>query len=116
MMKNDSRTAYFAGLFDGEATIAAYPRKGQSHLRPCVKLNMTCKETMEAVAAHFGGKIMPKKVASGNKPQWHWFVGCNQALDVIDAVRPYLITKAAGADRVLATCQRGVRGRKRIAP
>lgn len=99
---NDIQNAYFAGLIDGEGTIDVYPHKNGSMLRPVVKLNMTCEKTVLAVQRRFGGSVMPKKVKDGNKPQWHWIVTFNKAIIVAMAIRPYLITKTEGADRVLS--------------
>lgn len=70
--------------------------------RPVVKLNMTCEKTVRAVAAHFGGPVMLKTIKEGNKQQWHWIVTFNRAIIVAQKLRPYLITKAENADRVLA--------------
>lgn len=104
--------SYFAGLIDGEGTVGVYPYKQASKMRPVIKLNMTCQKTVLAIHAHFGGSFMPKKVYNGNLPQWHWIVTFNKAIDVAEAIRPYLITKAAMADKILS-CQRKPRGRPR---
>ena len=96
------KLAYFAGLMDGEGNIGIYPQGKSKRLRPCVKLNMTDKETVVAVAEFFGGNVSSKKVANGNKPQWHWSVTYKKASKIIRLLRPYLITKAAAADYVLS--------------
>lgn len=100
-METKTLDAYFAGLIDGEGTVDVYPHKQGSKLRPVVKLNMTCEKTVRAVAAHFGGSVMTKKVAPGHKPQWHWIVTFNRAILVAARIRPYMITKAENADRIL---------------
>lgn len=107
---------YFAGLFDGEGTIAAYPRGGRGKPRPFVKINMTCRETIDTVATHFGGNVLVKKVYGNSKPQWHWVASCNRAIVVTHALLPYLITKREAALILLEKCSYGVQGSHTIIP
>lgn len=89
-MKTD---AYFAGLFDGEAYIGL-ARKGPNSVRPYIQINMTCEETLKAVADHFGfGTVRLKKVPKKNKPQWVWRVMYYNAVHVAKRMLPYSITK-----------------------
>jgi hypothetical protein len=111
-MFDSHKNAYFAGLIDGEGTINVYPYKSGKYMRPVVKLNMTCLATVTAVHDYFGGSLLKKKVKEGFKPQWHWIVTFNKAIDVVEQIRPYLITKAKEADLVLAA-PRGRQGVKR---
>jgi hypothetical protein len=94
--------AYFAGLIDGEGNLNVYPACKGTKLRPVVKVNMTCEKTINRLQAHFGGSVCKKKVPEGRKPQWHWCVTYHKAIAVVQKIRPYLITKAESADRVLA--------------
>ena len=95
--------AYFAGLIDGEGTIDVYDHKGGTKRRPVVKVNMACEATIRRIQEHFGGSVMPKKVYREHyKPQWHWIVTHSRAIYVASRIRPYMITKAALADKVLA--------------
>jgi len=90
-MKTD---AYFAGLFDGEAYVAL-ARKRNS-VRPYIQINMTCEETIRAVADYFGfGTVRIKNVPAGNKPQWVWRVMYYNAVHVAERMLPYSITKKA---------------------
>lgn len=107
-MNRELLNAYFAGLIDGEGTVNVYPYKNASTNRPVVKLNMTCEKTVQAIHAHFGGSIMSKKVYNNHLPQWHWIVTFNKAIDVAEEIRPYLITKAHLADKVLLCTRRPV--------
>lgn len=114
--QSSSLNIYFAGLFDGEGTIAAHEGRNRSKPRPFVKINMTCYKTIVAVAQHFGGSVLTKKVYNGHSPQWHWVVTSNKAIAVIHALRPYLITKREAADDVLERCTYGVQGSRRTLP
>ena len=104
--------AYFAGLIDGEGCMNVYPHKQNKYMRPVVKVNMTCAKTIKALHEHFGGSFMEKKTKEGNKKQWHWIVTHNKAIDVTKLIRPYLITKAEFADKILK-CKKGKQGVKR---
>lgn len=97
------KDAYFAGLLDGEGTINIYPDKVNGNLRPVVKINMTSKKTIDAIANYFGGNVLHKKVYGNSKPQYHWIVTYRKAMQVIERIKPYLITKADLADKVLNT-------------
>ena len=68
------KTAYFAGLLDGEGCF--YLHKKDNGVRPVVQLNMTCEHTVRATQQHFGrGTVRPKKVSNLNgAPQWIWRV------------------------------------------
>ena len=96
------KTAYFAGLLDGEGCF--YLHKKGNGLRPVVQLNMTCERTVRAIQQHFGrGTVRPKKVGSPNwAPQWIWRVYYFDALYVATTTRPHLITNAARADKILS--------------
>lgn len=103
MMDECLRDAYFAGLLDGEGNFGIYVQRKTGVMRPVVKINMTCKDTIQAIADHFGGNAYPKKQYTPNaSPQWHWCVTFHKAVAVIKRIRPYLITKADMADKILA--------------
>lgn len=95
------RTAYFAGIIDGEGSIGFHSQGKGLRLRAVVKVSMTCHKTILALREHFGGSLCTKKVPAGNRPQWCWGVTSRKAHIVACAVRPYLITKAAQADVVI---------------
>lgn len=98
---NPLTAAYLAGLIDGEGNIGAYTSSWKSKPRPVVKINMTCKETIEFVAGVFGGTVYSKKVPLGNQPQWHWGATSNRAIIVLHTLLPHLRTKRALAEDVL---------------
>lgn len=103
-MKNELLNAYFAGLIDGEGTVSVFPYKNGTLLRPVIKVDMTCEKTILALQQHFGGYVGSKKIEllSNRKKQWRWEVTFTKAKEVAIKIRPYLITKAAGADDVIA--------------
>jgi hypothetical protein len=111
-MDRELRTAYFAGLIDGEGTVAVHAHKARSKQRPVIKVDMTCEVTIRALKEHFGGYLGVKKHRPGNKPQWRWEVTFRKAVLVCEEIRPYLITKAEGADAILR-CPKNPQGRPR---
>ena len=111
-MKQMLLDAYFAGLIDGEGTVAVFPYKNGTLRRSVIKVDMTCEKTIRALHAHFGGYIGSKKIESlkNRKPQWRWEVTFSKAKEVAKRIRPYLITKANGADDVIALIPRSKGG------
>ena len=109
-MKNELLNAYFAGLIDGEGTVDVYDYKNAALQRPVIKVDMTCKKTICALKNHFGGYMGIKKVEAkpNRKPCWRWEVTFTKAIEVCKKIRPYLITKADGADRILRFIPRKV--------
>lgn len=101
-MDENIKNAYFAGLIDGEGTVDLFSYKKGTLMRPVIKVDMTCEKTILALRAHFGGYVGKKKTDPANKHQWRWEVTFAKAIDVCNKIRPYLITKAEGADRLLA--------------
>lgn len=101
---DELKNAYFAGLIDGEGTIAVY-KFSSGMTRAIVKVDMTCEKTVRSLHDHFGGYIGVKKVEenTNRKPQWHWEVTHKKALEVCKLLRPFLVTKAENADHVIST-------------
>lgn len=101
-MKTELLNAYFAGLIDGEGYISIRAQT-TGVCRPMVRVNMTCEETVRRLHDHFGGYFGKKavEVRPNRKPQWTWEATFKNAHNVCEALRPYLVTKAAAADAVL---------------
>lgn len=100
-----AKAAYFAGLIDGEGHISMRIRSGDRNCQRkyiYIAVNMTCERTVQALAEYFGGNYKSKKVAARHKPQWVWKATTAAARAVLVEIRPYLITKAAIADEVIA--------------
>lgn len=96
------RDAYFAGLLDGEAHIAL-TRKFPNSFCPTVAVEMTCEKTIRALHLHFGVgtvQFVPRR-KEHYKDQWKWRTVYNGAREVMSRVRPFLITKAIDADKII---------------
>lgn len=95
--------SYFAGLIDGEGCLYLQKRSSSTGLlRPTIEVGMTCKRTIDALQAAFGGNITFKASKTVRKDQWRWRVQDKRAREVIALIRPYLITKRQDADLLLA--------------
>lgn len=91
---NEIRTAYFAGLIDGDGCIGFHRSGKNGARRLVVQVNMTHLETVQALHDYFGvGHVHPKKVYGNEKPQWRWKTTNSAAREVMVAIVPYLITK-----------------------
>lgn len=99
------RTAYFAGLVDGEGWVAVATNSGRKDRKknvPTITVNMTHKETVLALAAYFGGcvhHIAPRM--ERRKPQWKWTVRWNDARRAAAAMLPYAITKRDALQQIV---------------
>lgn len=96
-----NRSAYFAGIIDGEGCIGYYPRRFRKNKTLQVEVEMTHEETVRSIHEHFGVgnfravKLRRNKRTGGyNKQSWKWQVVCNDAKIVIEQIKPWLITKA----------------------
>ncbi len=101
------KLAYFAGLIDGEGHVGCQVYSGAR--RPVLQLQMTCQQTVKAFADYFGTTLRElnspshqKGYARGYKQMYHTRCECHKAYAIVKMLRPYLITKAAAADIVLA--------------
>lgn len=96
---------YVAGLFDGEGSVTiTKPSTKSDRYRVIVQIAMTHKPTIEAVQAAFGGRIQPVKQSvynSNARDRYDWRLSGQAALDFLNSIRPWLITKAAAADVAL---------------
>ncbi len=100
------RSAYFAGLIDGEGHVTLsknQDRKSAIWNVPTIVVAMTDRETIEACQAYFscGSVHVKKKASPHHKTLYAWTVRWNDARFVAGAIRPYAITKAAALDRIL---------------
>lgn len=101
-MNNEIKTAYFAGLIDGEGHIG-FCASGKNYKHPIIQVKMTCEKTIVALHEFFKVGTMQKMKPGKphHKPQYKWRVRYTAAIPVIAKIRPYLITKADAADLVL---------------
>jgi len=90
---NKIRTAYFAGIIDGEGSIGMTSNGKNKPKKFTVEVKMTCLKTVSAIHKHFGvGHILtrPSKNPSW-KNQWRWRVSGQPARLVIEKIKPFLI-------------------------
>jgi len=91
--------AYFAGLIDGEGYVAVEVRKRtdkktmiRQHV--IVRVAMTCRPTIETLAARWPAPIYTKPPAKeGWLEQYIWQRVGGSAREVLIAIRPYAVTK-----------------------
>lgn len=102
------QNAYFAGLIDGEGCLFLEKRSGSraGQVRPTIEVGMTCKLTIEALRAAFGGNITFKAAKGTRKDQWRWRVQDRRAREVLAYIYPHMITKREDADLLLAHWKR----------
>lgn len=93
------KTAYFAGLIDGEGNLGSYSSGANRRVRVEISVKMTCETTIKALQSHFGvGNIRLREPQNKNwKPQWAWRVSDKSAIFVIELILPFLITKKTSA-------------------
>lgn len=106
--------AYFAGLIDGEGNVALNSRgpNRPGGLRPVIKVKMTDKAIIEALAETYGGTVRPRPAANPNcKDQWFWKAENRACRETLNRIYPYLRVKRADAEKLLAYFATTKRGR-----
>jgi|SRR3972149_1025945 len=97
--------AYFAGLIDGEGSMWLEKRGKGKSLCPTLEVKMSCKRTIDALFAAYGGNIRFRPAEKeGWKDQWKWRVTSRKAYAVLLRIRPFMLTKAEKADAFMAAC------------
>lgn len=98
------RTAYFAGIVDGEGHVSLSKNRQREMPQALITVGMTHEATIRALHAHFGvGSTRRREAAKeGWLPQWVWTAKAKMARTVIAELLPYLITKADIARDILA--------------
>lgn len=97
-----SLDAYFAGLLDGEGYIAI-AKKDAKYYRQKISMKMTCKQTVDAIHAHFGVgavRFVPRQNPKW-KDQWEWYCTYDNARMVAERILPFSITKRIDIQRLL---------------
>lgn len=86
--------AWAAGFIDGEGCIAI----ARYTLR--LQVNQVDPAPLIKLRELFGGAIHQQQVLRNSRKRvlWSWAVGARNALYVLEAIRPYLTTKAIQAD------------------
>ena len=110
-MPSETEKAWFAGFLDGEGYIQISQYKGWYTL--IVRISNLHLPTLLKIKALWGKgavKLVPNAPTHG--PFWRWHVKANQALEILEDVFPYLVTKRAEAETAIAF-QRNHTSRKR---
>lgn len=99
--------AYLAGIIDGEGCIMlqrSTARSSAAYVFPVVKIANTSSDLVVWLRSkiEYGAWQYRSKMHEGCKDVHHWCVASNQAIDLLESVRPYLVIKARQADVVSA--------------
>lgn len=95
-MTRRDRTAYLAGLFDGEGSVLIQPCGSLS-----IKLDNTDLPVLEFLVAQFGGPIYRCRPRARRKTCFSWQVYGDVAEAALRKMLPYLIVKRNQADLAL---------------
>jgi hypothetical protein len=104
-MATPVEVAWAAGVFDGEGCITitfqkpgTYRRINNAY-RLYIKVTMGHKPTIEKLHTLFElGAITTQRSNKGHNDAWTWWVASRQAIEVLQKMRPFLVTKAEEAD------------------
>lgn len=90
---NPEEAAYVAGFFDGEGCVNfARGKSGQPHIR--VLIVNTNRAVLEYIQRLFGGDINRTVRQDGWKQSWQLRVGWSRAIQLLEAIEPYVRVKA----------------------
>ena len=97
-MEHNFFTAWCAGFFDGEGCISLQKgtRKKNVHYVVGVSISQRTTESLEAIQAVFGGRILQLKTGV-----YVLYFRYEESQNFITAIRPYLIVKKSQADFLL---------------
>ena len=116
------KTAYIAGLFDGEGwiTIGLFKTATRNRYSLYAGINMTDPRALRDISDIFGGYFkLQKRKKETHRPLHSWIVTTQKASDFIKTVMPFLIIKkeeAALAIRFQERIDRRVTGKYRSGP
>ena len=110
---NDVDAAYIAGLFDGEGSVYYKLTKRKRHDRPGkpvhntwvirMEIAMTDKSILIWLWETLGcGKVKPRKVKPGKKPQWRWRCSHRDAYHVCKVIWPFAHVKLEKINQIIA--------------
>jgi len=104
--------AWAAGLIDGEGCICLlkhpahqFKRAVNDRFTLILKVTMCCKKTVRRLHKMFGvGSCSSRFPKEGQRfsPYYTWWCNAVATKEVLDGIRPYLVTKAIEADVALA--------------
>lgn len=100
----DTEIAWLAGIFDGEGCITISRQKpgkdGRKNwsYRLYLKVTMGHELTINRIFALTGIGTVTIQKSKHHNQAWTWWAASREALNVLDQLRPYLVTKALEAD------------------
>lgn len=104
----ETELAWLAGLIDGDGCISMTRRSPTGRcVNPqyvsVLKVSMCHELTVRYVheLVGFGSVSYKDRGVPGHRPQWSWWATNRQMIRVLEAIRPYLFTKAEEADIAL---------------
>mgnify|MGYP001596051426 FL=1 len=96
--------AYFAGLFDGDGSVAMYASRGRP--TPSEQVHITNIDTRVLSRARelFGGRVVPHTPSRmSRQATWRWYVCGMRAERFLRAIVPHLKIKKVQAEIYLST-------------
>ena len=102
--------AYAAGLMDGEGCITIPESKGKQSCHYYTAIDITLAvpglQTLEWMQKHFGGKVTPRREATGKWQETHsWRIFGDDATEFLRSIFPYLLIKRRHAIVALRLAQ-----------
>jgi len=110
---NDVDAAYIAGLFDGEGSVLfkrGVEKKKKHNGKPVhntwvirMEIAMTDQSILIWLWETLGcGKVGPRKVKPGKKPQWRWRCSHRDAYNVCKVIWPFVHVKLEKINQIIA--------------
>lgn len=97
LMTTQEKTAYAAGLFDGEGCIQIYRQKNTNYFSVFAKVAMTTRQPLLFLQRLYGGSVCVRPVRGGRRPQWDWTVTGRACEQFLESVMTVLIVKGQEA-------------------
>jgi len=99
MSWQETELAYLAGFVDGEGSITIFRSGKRYHLR--FDIFNTNEDVLRWIQVTFGGCVrrVTSRCKETWKPEFMWYVGQQQASDILSACLPYLKVKRLQENR-----------------
>lgn len=92
--------AYLAGIFDGEGCVQLNLWKNSVRVK--AEITNTSRTLIDWILATTKVGAVSTRKASGNRRIcYRWCVSCNQAIELLIQIRPWLLIKSAQVDLIL---------------
>jgi hypothetical protein len=98
--------AYIAGIIDGEGSIClirSNSRSSEAYIYPSVRIANTSTKLINWLSDTIGfGSTHYQDIFPGRKDVYHWGTASNEAVALLENIRPYLVIKKEQAEVALA--------------